>query len=158
MNGKMENKKIENSGFTLLVAIVTTSMLLIVSFVVVNVALKQLTLSYSSQESQYAFYNADSGTECAIYWDLKNPPGPSAFATSTTSTISCYTMLNKVVGGGGSANATSTFTINYPKGCVTVQVGKGNDGSTMVVSRGYNTCSAGAPRRFERGITLRYYQ
>src|SRR3990167_3653584 len=65
-----------NKGFTLLVAIVTTSLLLLVSFVVVNVALKQLVLANASQESQYAFYAADSGTECAVYHDLKTIPTP----------------------------------------------------------------------------------
>ena len=60
----------KNKGFTLLMAIVTTSMLLVVSFFVVNVALKQLVISISNKESQYAFYNSESGLECATYWDL----------------------------------------------------------------------------------------
>ena len=40
----MKTKLQKTSGFTLLIAIITTSMLLIVSFVVMNVALKQLIL------------------------------------------------------------------------------------------------------------------
>ncbi len=60
----MKNKS--KKGFTLLVAIVTTTMLFIVSFAVVNIALKLLILTYSNQESQFAFYNAESGMECAI--------------------------------------------------------------------------------------------
>lgn len=59
-----------DAGFTLLISIVVTSMLLLVSFVVSNLALKQLVLSYSGQESEHAFYNADSGIECALYWDV----------------------------------------------------------------------------------------
>ena len=73
MSQNIEEKEIKEKssegGFTLLIAIVTTSMLLIVSFVVVNIALKQLVLANAGKESQHAFYNADSGTECAVYWE-----------------------------------------------------------------------------------------
>ncbi len=77
-----KNKK--TSGFTLLTAIVVTSMLLLVSFVVADVALKQLVLTYSGQQSQYAFYNAETGVECAQYWDLK-APGASQFTAPSDS-------------------------------------------------------------------------
>lgn len=68
----MTNNTRKTKGFTLLVAIIVTSMLLIISFVVANIAYKQLILANSNQESQYAFYNADSGIECAVYWDFRN--------------------------------------------------------------------------------------
>ncbi|MFZ2523288.1 MAG: hypothetical protein WAW92_02775 [Minisyncoccia bacterium] len=159
MNTK--DKKIKN-GFALLIAIVTTSLLLLVSFVVVNTALKQVVIAYSNQESQYAYYNAESGIECAIYWDLKNPSGTSAFATNTPSTISCNS-ANYSVGGGGVSNATSTFTINslQPKGCVVVRVAKvpsppSSYGLTRIESYGYNNCNTGAARKVERGITITY--
>lgn len=153
----------KNKGFTLLVAIVTTSLLLIVSFVVVNVALKQLLLSYSNQESQYSYYNAESGVECAIYWDLKNSVPPnigvtdSAFSTTTTNEIECYGKIVNV-GGGGYANATSTFEIALAKGCVVVKVGKVPNpyGYTRIESYGYNNCTPDVERKFERGITITY--
>ncbi len=152
-----------NKGFTLLVAIVTTSLLMIASFVVVNVALKQLVLSYSNQESQHSFYNAESGVECAIYWDLKNPGGSSAFATDTPpTTISCNGQNIAGMGGGGLGNATSTFTINnMPRGCVVVRVGKVQEpassyGLTRIESYGYNNCAGGFDRKFERGVTITY--
>jgi hypothetical protein len=95
MNFNFKNKK----GFSLLVAVITTSMFLIVSFVVANVALKQLVLSRANQESQYAFYNADSGTECAIYWDLKNPTGKSAFARYKIQDVVWTNAVNVTVNG-----------------------------------------------------------
>ena len=172
------NKK--QTGFTLLAAIITTGMLLIVSFVVANVALKQLNISRSSQESQYSFYNADSGTECAIFWDLKNSGGQSAFATSTANTIFCNgqsisvaspavptlpTPTATLVGGGGDAKPTSIFKIDFPKGCAIVKVTKsyppqapynGQVLLTQINSYGYNTCDTSAIRRFERGISITY--
>ncbi len=150
---KTKNKK----GFTLLIAIVVTSMLLIISFVVANIAYKQLILANSNQESQYAFYNADSGIECAVYWDFRN--GTTAFATATTASISCNGQTINSMGGGGSGNATSTFTLNFSapgKGCAVVQVGKHNNGLTIVDSRGYNSCAVGAARRLERAEKLTY--
>ncbi len=165
-----------DSGFTLLISIITTSLLLIVSFVVVNVSLKQVVQASSARESQYAFYAADGGTECAVYWDL-NDSSQSAFATSTITnpvgTINCGnnvpiltnsqsvqttpTPTPSRIGGGGNANPTSIFQVTFRKGCAIVRVTKEINGYTTINSRGYNTCDPSAPRRFERGVTLTYY-
>lgn len=160
-----------NKGFTLLIAIVTTSMLLLVSFVVINVVTKQLLLAYSGQESQHAFYAANSGIECATYWDLKNTGGTSAFATSTPGSVTCNNQTvstgsqtvqtnptqSSRVGGGGVANPTSIFSINFTNGCAIVRVTKAANGDTTIDSRGYNACGAAASvRRFERGIQITY--
>ena len=74
--------KSEN-GFTLLIAVITTSILLMVSFAVTSVAFRQLTLSQSMKQSQYAFYAADSGLECAQDWDLNNS-ALSSFSTASS--------------------------------------------------------------------------
>lgn len=148
----------KNKGFTLLAAVVVTSMLLIVSFAVSNVALKQILISSANQESQHAFYNADSGTECAVYWDLRNTDGISAFDINNPSTISCNdnALLIVTTPGSGTVFSYSDFTINLSKGCAVVRVSKNTDSSTTIESRGYNNCTVGAARRFERGITLTY--
>ncbi len=159
----------QEKGFTLLIAVVTTSMLLIVSFVVVNIGLKQLILAYAAEESQYAFYAADSGTECAIYWDLHDST-LSAFDITTPGSITCsrQTITSgsqtvptiptqaSVIGGGTASNRTSIFSISFTKGCAIVRVTKNADGTTSIDSRGYNTCNTSADRRFERGVTLSY--
>ena len=157
--------KNNKAGFTLLIAIVTTSMLLVVSFVVANIALKQLVLANTARESQYAFYGADSGTECAVFWDLPKDGSLSKFDTSTAGTIICNgqtistgsqtvnTIPSQVSVVGGSA--TSIFQLNLTKGCAIVRVTK-SGGVTTVDSRGYNTCDTGALRRYERGVTLAY--
>ncbi len=140
-------------GFTLLIAIIVTGMLLIVSFAVVNVAVKQLVLANSNEESQHAFYAADSGTECAVYWDFRG--GTSAFSNpSTAASINCGGSLTTT----GNNTATTTFRVSYPKGCAEVRVGKHIIGSsvlTIIDSRGYNTCPGGA-RRLERAVKLNY--
>lgn len=166
-------------GFTLLVAIITTSMLLIVSFVVVNIALKQLILASASRESQYAFYAADGGTECAVYWDLKNVDAGgdliSAFDPSIAGEITCSGQVinsgsqsvaggnavpttpakSSLIGGGG-VGSENIFWLTFDKGCAIVRVTKDVSGDTTIDSRGYNTCVTTASRRFERGVTLTY--
>jgi hypothetical protein len=166
----MMQKQIKNNkrGFTLLVAVVVTSMLLIISFVVVNIAYKQLVLATASEESQYAFYAADSGTECAVYWDLKgNASGVSSFDPTTPGSISCngQTITTgsqtvptipsqaSVIGGA----VTSIFSVNFTKGCTIVRITKNVvTHSTTIDSRGYNTCNTSSPTRYERGVTLSY--
>ena len=156
----------------MLIAIVITSVLMIVSFVVVDVATKQLQLANTAEQSQYAFYNADSGVECAQYWDLHYSNGAvSAFATTTglNSSITCngqsvstnsQTVPVPFAGpslvGGGDSNATSTFSINFNTGCAIVQVNKAPNGLTTIQSRGYNTCNTSSDKRLERGITIQY--
>jgi hypothetical protein len=157
----------KNKGFTLLIAIITTSMLLIVSFVVVNIALKQLILASAAKESQYAFYAADSGTECAVYWDLPKDGSLSKFDITTPGTIECNgedpistdsqiipppsNPPQSVVGG----SSVSIFWLNFTKGCAIVRVTK-SGALTTIDSRGYNTCDTSATRRYERGVKLVY--
>jgi hypothetical protein len=144
----------KNSGFTLLVSVIVTGMLMIVSFAVVNIAVKQLILSNSNEESQYAFYNADSGVECAVYWDFHG--GVSAFTQPLSGSPTCKGQaLNVTVVSA----ATTTFTLNFPspgKGCAIVDVGKHADNTTIIDSRGYNNCTGGAIRRLERAEKLSY--
>ncbi len=158
-------------GFTLLVAIVTTAMLLLISFVVSNIALKQLELSYAAEESQYAFYAADTGTECAFYWDTKaTTTSKSAFSTTTASFVNCSGQsittdnqtvrtvppVQSLIGGGGNSNPTSIFQLNMSGGCAIVRVTKNANYTTTIDSRGYNTCTVNTVRRFERGVTITY--
>ena len=148
----MKNQK----GFTLLVSIVVTSMILVASFAVVNVAVKQLILANSNENSQFAFYNADSGVECAVYWDFLG--GATSFTyPSVTRNITCGS--GGSVSAVGNGTATTTFTVIMPTGCANVSVGKHSIAGgvlTIVDSRGYNTCTAGAFRRLERAEKLSY--
>jgi Tfp pilus assembly protein PilX len=102
----------KDSGFALLFAVITTSILLLVSFVVADLAYKELILTSTGQQSQIAFYTADSGIECALYWDLKNPnnPGISAFATSTPGAVTCNSQT--VVAGSETTLPSESITCN----------------------------------------------
>ena len=111
MKRKIQNKK----GFSLLVAIVVTSILVMIAFVVADLALKELILASAGQQSEIAFYMADSGMDCAIYWDVKNPnnPGISAFSTSTPDGVASVKCNNQTVSDNTETTiATGTFSCN----------------------------------------------
>ena len=149
----------KDRGFTIFVAIVITGTLLLVATGIVTISVRQLFLTSSARDSQYAFYAADTGVECALYWDIKNPSGNTAFATSTVSSIHCNqdaANTGNVFNVGGLP--TSTFTITFlPKPyCATISVSKAANGSTTIESRGYNTCSSIDPRRVERAVRVTY--
>ena len=56
-------------GFALLVAIIFMSVMLAFGLALASFAYKQSVLATSAVQSQYAFYAADAGLECALYAD-----------------------------------------------------------------------------------------
>lgn len=124
---KIKSPKNINKGFTLFVAVVLSTLLLSIGLSLSNILLKQLVFSNTGRESQIAFYAADSGAECALYWDRKNADGSTsidgAFSTSSTPQIYCGSGnhgdatvggLEKVLEAGANPSmATTTFFIDY---------------------------------------------
>lgn len=156
-------------GFTLFIAIIITSTLLLVSFGLIAVSVQESFLTSAGRDSQNAFYSADSAIECALYWDVKNPAGTgnSAFATSTQTNINCNqdstnnpNPTPSLVGGTNVSTFTMTFksapTDPANLNCAIVYVTKNPDGSTVIDSHGYNTCDTTNPRRVERAIRVKY--
>lgn len=164
----ISNIKKNNRGFTLFIALIVSSLLLAIGFSLSTIILKQLVFANSGKESQLAFYAADSGSECALFWDRKDINGTTvfdgSFATSTTdSNIFCGTggpttpqtaqvgSFSKIV-SGDNLSATTTFYVDYSdsvntnlKACAKVTVSKWVDSSgsvpldkTEIDSRGYN--------------------
>ena len=150
----------DQKGFTLFIAIIVMGTLLLITTGIVSLAVKQALISASGRESQHAFYAADTGIECALYWDVQNPLGISAFSTSTGSTIFC----NRDTGNPGNqwvVGGSYTSVINYisflpDPYCAIVTVTKGISGSTVIESKGYNTCDSSNPRRVERAVRATY--
>lgn len=144
----------DNRGITIYIAVTITAALILVSFSIINITLKQITLSSTGRDSQAAFYAADSGIECALYWNLRNPtnPGFSAFdPAAPVQDINCNSTPISVSRTG----ATSTFTMTFAEPyCAIVTVAKVL-ASTTVESRGYNSCDSTGVRRVERAILVK---
>lgn len=140
----------DSGGYVLLFSILISSIILSIGIGIANITTKSLALRSAGSDSQFAFYAADGGAECALLWDLKHPGFTidTVFATSTfsnppTSGVMCngqdiaasWTISNTT------ANAAETqFTINLSGDtCAKVTVTKTSSGlNTQIISRGYN--------------------
>jgi hypothetical protein len=58
-------------GIALFIAVVAVSALLLIAVAISDIAYKEQILSYAGRDSKIAFYAADSGAECAMFYDLK---------------------------------------------------------------------------------------
>lgn len=161
-------------GFTIFFAMLVGSLVLAIGLAIFDLTVRELDLSSTATQSQYAIYAADTGAECGLYWDLKctlsTCPGGSAFATSSasvtppdTANLTCNNV--SIVGTGNRVvtsnptSATTTFTVNFSPQpyCVVVQVEKrGTPTQTIITAHGYNTCATGAPNRLERVLQVTY--
>jgi hypothetical protein len=175
------NEGLGERGFAMLFAVLTSSVLLAISLSIFNLTIKELALSSSGRESHAAFYAADSGIECGLYWDISQ----QIFATSSDSGsfpsgVSCagQTIEEADVSiAQGFSSATSTFSFAPTDAdssalnggvCALVSVSKRFDSGTgliktEVISRGYNTgystgsnCSAYDDLKVERALKVSY--
>ncbi|MFQ5540912.1 MAG: hypothetical protein ACE5F4_01560 [Candidatus Paceibacteria bacterium] len=149
-----------NRGFILLISVLVSGILLALGFAIFNIASKELTLSTSGRESQFAFYAADSGVECALYWDYQH----DAFSTSSPQQPVCSgaAVTNYNVDfepSTGTYTTVFSFSLNgaVTDPCTDVTVTRTtNPTRTTVVAAGYNTCVLTNPRRIERAIRVQY--
>ena len=141
-------------GFALLYSVLIASVLLAIGLAIFNITIKELLLSSLGRDSQFAFYAADTGAECALFWDFKG----NSFATSSESSIACTGTIIEGMGGKG-YGVPSVFTLDFAPEpyCAIVSVTKyGSPSKTIIESRGYKTCDTTNPRRVERAIRATY--
>jgi hypothetical protein len=68
----MKNKFLtqKNKGFALLFSVIVSIVLLAIASSIISVSLKQIIFSGTGRESQLAFYSANTGIECALFWNF----------------------------------------------------------------------------------------
>ncbi len=153
-------------GITLLIAVILSTVVLSVALALLDITYKQVLLASSAKQSQFAFYNADSVMECALYWDQQK----AAFSYTESSYISNgITCSNQTIvpsltpNSSSQVGSTRTTTFFLPcaggdasriQGQVTVV--KASSGATSIFATGYSTCDASDPRRIERGLKVSY--
>jgi Tfp pilus assembly protein PilE len=144
-------------GFTLLMAVLISSVLLSLGYEIYNLAVKEVTLSSSGRESQFAFFAADTGIECALYADSKL----DLFATTSTATeLDCGSATSTITRQLDGTNYITKFGITLGAGshtqCVDVVVTREDPKRTRIESFGHNTCNLTSPLRLERAIRVTY--
>ncbi len=159
-------------GFALLISVIFMSVMLAFGLALASLAYKQQILAASATRSQYAFYAADAGLECALYADQKQ----TLFAYPTSVPSSAPTLVCDGI------NTVSASYSNYPAApgaqwivrerlsldsstshprCADVTVYKPNGlGQTLIFSQGYDVpCSTvgdSNARYVARGISIHY--
>ena len=151
--------KKSHGGFILLISALISSILLSIAIYMVTIAQKELILANLGRDSQYAFYAADAGSECALFWDFH-----AAFESATTyvnpfcsgtvvgrqEIISGVPTGNTLTGGRGYIDTnpgtykTDKLCFNQNGRCVIVEITKysTDTNGTSIDSRGYNVpCS-----------------
>jgi hypothetical protein len=68
----------KNKGFALLFSVIVSVVLLAIGLSIISVSLKQLVFAGTGRESQIAFYAANTGIECALYWNFTRDPDNSS--------------------------------------------------------------------------------
>ena len=133
----------KNRGFTLLFAMLILSIVLSITSSIMGIMVKELKLSGLGRESQYAYYAAESGAECALYWVALG-----TITGSNSASISC---------GGETIAVTNSNPFEIVMGgyigCASVRIIPGSP--VTIESRGYNTCDT-SKLRVERGIRVSY--
>ncbi len=175
----------KEKGFTLLFAVLVSTLVVSIGASIISIALRQTILSGTSRESQYAFYAANTVLECAYYWDVTNPlifqTGEAGIAwvepeDTVADDITCAgRQIMKDSSWVLDSSSETTFQIEVfdidpsdasPEdasvrrcGMATVRKIIQADGkiTTQIEAKGYNTdCNLDNPRMVERGLFQQY--
>lgn len=150
-----------SSGFALLFAVVASGLLISIAVAIFSISLKELALSSFGRESQMAFYAANTGAECAMYWDIKL----GGFAINNVSvpagSISCGGEVRTVTTNADATSATSLVSFTFGDLCTDIIINKSDPANSGIVktimeSRGHNTCDTSSPLRVERALRITY--
>ncbi|MBI2482054.1 MAG: hypothetical protein HYV76_00580 [Candidatus Vogelbacteria bacterium] len=76
-----------NYGFVLLYAVLVSSIVITVGLLLANILLKQLVIAATARDAKIAYYAADAGRDCALFW--VNELGASLFNGGITA-LTCH--------------------------------------------------------------------
>lgn len=160
---KKKNKEKNNTGFVLLFTVVLSSIIFAIAMSILRIAFTQSLINTSSRASNEAFYAADTGAECALYYDLRK--GQSIFGDPNPEKgPSCAGIdLDLYQGNEIGPWTFYLYSLGYDgRACAIVEVDKSKLDETKIVSRGYSTggnttdCSSSSASRVERRLEVTY--
>ncbi|MBU1046214.1 pilus assembly PilX N-terminal domain-containing protein [Patescibacteria group bacterium] len=146
-----------DKAFVSMIALLLANVFLVIGLSIFGIAMREVILSSGARESLFAFYAADGGMECALYWDIHEDNFSNTAAP--LSNINCSgqdvaVSFNQDCGANCSRN---NFSLSYPSGaCVQVDIYKLNDDDTLIKSFGQNTCDPNNKKRVERAWQVTY--
>ena len=179
MHTSQHQIRTRQSGFTLLLAALVASIALTLGSALFSFATKQIALSSINKNSQFAFFNADSAAECALYLDNKGSVGTPVFDKARVSDFQVVcegqsiNVRHVAFPDSGPSWQSSTFTFtNYSPNntppqsqgsCANIIVTKtllpNNNVGTFIEARGWSTSCATlntSQTVLERGVRISY--
>ncbi len=152
-------------GITLLIAVFIASVALAVAIGIFSFLYSENQLAVATEDSFAAYRAADSGIDCALYWDIKGTAGDgsqSAFPASPTLPFNIFCGGNTVAVNNFNAD-TYKFDIDFSANdssnhsCAHVSITKVNNSASIISLGESKICSsASSNRTVQRGIELDY--
>ncbi|MFM7088299.1 MAG: pilus assembly PilX N-terminal domain-containing protein, partial [Candidatus Paceibacterota bacterium] len=165
---RQKNKRKE--GFVMLFAVVLTSIIMAIALGLAEMSLRAVSFSSTGPQSNEAFFAADTGAECALYYDLRGTK--SFFGVDPASIDSLVAVATPNCAGtaldlyqGTDIGPWIFYLPNLGasrKSCARVTVTKSTSSdTTSIVSEGYNIgegtdCASTSTRRVERRLEVNY--
>lgn len=155
----MISMKQKNKGFAMLFTVLVISVIMAIALGISDLTFKQTLLSNLTKNSQLAFYQADSGAECGMYYDITMGQLPAGTTIDEAPLqITCGSTTASLV---TSQSTTDYFVyqqdINDARPCFAVAFDKTYSTSqkNIVKARGFSTCQSNT-HQVERGLVVMY--
>ncbi|HEY4515245.1 MAG TPA: pilus assembly PilX N-terminal domain-containing protein [Candidatus Paceibacterota bacterium] len=167
-------------GFALLISVIISTIILTIGLSIINTAIKEVILASTIRQSIVSLYAADSGIECALYWDnfRGNPTKQTVFSQTippqAQTTLECGGIVKTITPGdvttvelvdtnkpADTCALLIVYTTGDPDPMVVDASRKGGDpgeGSQNVhiESWGYNNCKLNSQKRVDRALDVKY--
>ncbi len=135
-----------NRGFVLLFTMVLSAVLLSMAIGASSVALKELKFSTSGRDTNDAFFAADTGADCALYFDQA---AQNKFPLNGSAGVVSCANASANSGSGNGTTASYNFTVNglgsSGNSCVKVNVSKDASSGTLkttITTDGYSPANS----------------
>jgi hypothetical protein len=166
---KIFNRKTnKNGGYAILFTVVVVGIISMITIGLTNAAYKQLILSSVARDSTTAFYQADIGSECALYADNEynminaNIPEGTTCGSDPDDNLNPGIPLSfnpTVISPGKTSYDLVLVDENSSKKCFRINVTKTESDvsiASKVQALGYNICRKSNSRTVERAIEVNY--
>ena len=144
----------------MLFTVLVISVILSIALGIADLTYKQTILSSLARDSQLAFYQADAGIECGLYYDINQGQMPrGTTVTGSPGAPQQFSCGNNTMTLVPSQSYTDHFvyqediTGNTP--CYSVTFDKTDPEKDSIKARGFSTCATTA-QQVERGLQVEY--
>lgn len=148
-------------GYAILFTVIIVSAISVITAGLSNTAYKQLILSSLAKDSQAAFYQSDTATDCALFADQRDFENP-VFTTGGAWSCGGFNLNVTSFGVAGYKIEPQNQTSRNPCFRISVDKTMEDDGlgnietKTEISAKGYNICDTSNIRTVEREIQINY--